>query len=473
MTKYLNPSGVRRWLALGSASLLLGGAACNPFQLDAIPDPNNTPLESVLNKPTALQLQALATGQEAAFRLGHTNNAPYYQMTGALCREIVILASNEPRWYNEILGTTGGLNNNSFYSVGSYNAFARGNRAASILRQSVLTAQPVVADSKQIQATLGFADTYEALSKLHLINLMGENGIRIDVADITKPGKFTNGSAPALANIRQLLDKAATELANGGKTFPFALSSGYGGFDTPPTFLLFNRALAARVALYQKDYAGASQALRASFFQNAASTTASDLAVGPGLTFNPAIAGDQSNAYFQQVGSTPSTLVVVPDNFVTEAEPGDLRLGKVASTPAIRSTVRITGNYVPTIYTSPTQPLSIIRNEELVLISAEANAMTGNTAGAVSDINLIRTVAGGLPAYAGATDQASLINEILRQRRYSLFYEGQFLIDLRRLGKLQARPTPQITIPYTAAPFRIFDRLPVPQAEVNWDIANP
>ena len=46
----------------------------------------------------------------------------------------------------------------------------------------------------------------------------------------------------------------------------------------------------------------------------------------------------------------------------------------------------------------------------------------------------------GLGNYAGATDLNSLITEILRQRRYSLFGEGHRWIDLRRYNQLAILP---------------------------------
>ncbi|WP_162268244.1 RagB/SusD family nutrient uptake outer membrane protein [Hymenobacter sp. PAMC 26628] len=458
----------------GAITALMGASGCSPTTIDPITDPNNPSLESVASNASQSQLAALVTGTEALFRLGHTNTGPYNQITGTLGREVIILASNEQRWYGEILGTGSTLDNSAFYSVGSYNTFARLNRAANILRQST-QATSVVTDAQK-QGILGFADTYEALGKLHLINLMGENGIRIDVADFQHPGKFTAGSAPALANIRQLLDQGATELGKAGTSFAFILSAGYTGFNTPATFLQFNRALAARVALYQGDNAGALTALGASFYSQTGS-----LSVGPLLTFSPGTGGDEANLYYQALNQGPSTLVTVPDNFVNEAEAGDLRLSKVSKRivdPAVagtgpRTLGGITGTYEPTIYTSPAAPLSIIRNEELILISAEAKAKTNNLAGAVADINVIRTKAGGLQAYSGAVTQDDLINEILRQRRYSLFYEGQFWVDLRRLGKLNPTPTPNITLAFSTGKFKLFDRLAKPFAEVAWDQANP
>lgn len=474
-----------RALVLASAAVtLLGAFGCNPLTVDPVEDPNNASLEAVLNNPTPAQINALAVGLEASLRPGHTNNASYNILTGSLSREIIVLASNEPRWYGEVLGTRGALSNNSFYSAGSYNAFARVIRAAQIFRQSAQTAIPGVLSAEQKQGVLGFCDTYEALGKLHLLNLMGENGIRTDVTDFLNPGKFTAGSAPALINIRQLLDQGADELGKAGASFAFPLSSGYAGFNTPTNFLRFNRGLAARISLYQGNNAAALTALSGSFYN-----VVGDLKAGPKITFNPAISGDQGNIYFLVPNTGPSTLVTVPDNFTTEAEAGDLRLSKaVRRTAASRSLGTITGNYDPNVYPSQTTPVDIIRNEELILISAEAKAKTGDLAGAVADINVIRARAGGLPAYSGPVTVDALVNQVLKERRYSLFYEGHWWVDLRRLGRLAPATNPNIAtgivipaqgsfpnqlVPYVTGRFKIFDRLPKTFAEVSWDESHP
>lgn len=71
----------------------------------------------------------------------------------------------------------------------------------------------------------------------------------------------------------------------------------------------------------------------------------------------------------------------------------------------------------------------------MILLYAEASIQTGATADAVTAINIVRNAA-GLADYAGATDTDSLIDEMLNQRRYSLFGEGHRWIDMRRYSKL-------------------------------------
>jgi hypothetical protein len=370
------------------------------------------------------------------------------------------------------------LDDAAFYN-GQYTDFARVGRAARVFRASA-AGSPVL-DAAQKKGVDGFTRTYEALSKLHLLNLQGQNGIRVGLDGVTvdellKPGKFVSPTE-ALTNIRQQLDQANTDLAAAGSSFAFPLSGGFTGFNTPATFARFNRALAARVALYQGDFAGTLTALNASFYDRAGSLT-----LGPKMVFSPTTANDIGNPYFQARNATNGP-VSVPDNFVDEAEPGDLRLSKAPrrTTPLVVGA--ITGNYEPQVFPTQTTPLDIIRNEELILIAAEARVGTNDLAGALLDINAIRTRAGGLPALTAGSlsSPAAYRDEILAQRRYSLFYEGHYLVDLRRLNKLASPPVvspaigarPAQTLAYSTAPYKLFPNLQRPAAEKAWDIANP
>ena len=72
------------------------------------------------------------------------------------------------------------------------------------------------------------------------------------------------------------------------------------------------------------------------------------------------------------------------------------------------------------------------------MLYAEAN-ITVNPGETVTALNIIRSSA-GLGAYSGGMDTTSLINEMLNQRRYSLFAEGHRWIDMRRYNKLGELP---------------------------------
>ncbi len=100
--------------------------------------------------------------------------------------------------------------------------------------------------------------------------------------------------------------------------------------------------------------------------------------------------------------------------------------------------------------------LPVIRLAELYLTRAEANLRAGTAVGAppAEDVNAVRN-------RAGLDDLASVtVEDVLRERKLELMFEGHLLHDLKRTGR------PVGDIPYDA------DRLvyPVPQRELD---ANP
>ncbi len=327
----------RKTFAVGATALLLSTSSCSFFETEAVTDPNSPSIESVITNATQAQINALGVGVEASLRLGHTSNAPNNWVVGTFGREVVVLATNESRWYTELLGSRSAILDDAAYYNAAYTDFSRVGRAARIFRESANGT--AVLNAAQKSGVAGFTHTYEALSKLQVLILQGgegstdatKGGIRIDLDNYLKPGKFVSYTE-SLANIRQLLDQGASELDAAGTSFGFQLSTGYAGFSTPADFKKFNRALAARVSLYQKNYAASLTALNESFYSRTAALT-----LGPKITFNPGNAGDQGNPYFQVPNSTVAQLVTVPDNFVTEAETGDTRVSKVALRTAPRS----------------------------------------------------------------------------------------------------------------------------------------
>jgi starch-binding outer membrane protein, SusD/RagB family len=459
---------------LAGASLLFSTASCSFFDIQEVTDPNNPSLESVSNNPSLAEVNALGTGTEASMRLGFANNGPYNNVMGSLGREIVVLASNEPRWYSELLGTGAQLDNSAFYTS-SYADFARPRRAAQVFRESAQTASLLSAEQKK--GIDGFTRTVEAFAKLHMLNYMGTQGIRVDVSNPSAPGPFVSYDA-SLADIKSLLDQGAADLDAAGATFAFPLSAGYAAgtagqaFNTPATYKQFNRALAARVAAYQKDWAGVLSALDQSFINESPvgsngngniTDITKGLNFGPRIVYNPANNSDASNPYFQSLNSTIATLVTVQNRFVTEAEPNDARLGKISKRTAPRVLSGINGEYEPRVYLANTAPMPLVRNEELLLLAAEANIQLNRLPRAVELLNIIRTKSGNLALYSGAVTTAALTDEMLKQRRYSLWWEGHRLIDIRRYDRLS-------TLPLDAANHKVYANMPKTAAELAWDL---
>ena len=147
------------------------------------------------------------------------------------------------------------------------------------------------------------------------------------------------------------------------------------------------------------------------------------------------------NPMFFPQNSSGETRVVQP-SFITNAAPGDTRLSKAPQRTAPTTQDGLTSDYDFFVYKTNIDKIPIIRNEELLLIYAEAKAQVGGAANlddAVTAINNIRHAA-NLPNYSGAITQPAIIDEMLNQRRYSLFGEGHRWIDMRRYNRLNTLP---------------------------------
>jgi hypothetical protein len=83
--------------------------------------------------------------------------------------------------------------------------------------------------------------------------------------------------------------------------------------------------------------------------------------------------------------------------------------------------------------------------------------MVSNPSTAVNAINVIRNAA-GLGNYGGAQTPSALEDEILYQRRYSLFGESQRWIDMRRFDRLDELPNDR-------TPDKIISSIPIPRNE--------
>jgi hypothetical protein len=271
---------------------------------------------------------------------------------------------------------------------------------------------------------------------------------------------------------------------DGASNFPFRFGTGWRGpvavqplpagiaefdFETIAGFKKFNRAVAARIALYQADWNALPAILNASFMNLNGPLTA-----GPKYVWSTA-ANDLSNTLFVTPNNTGSPYVVFND-VIAAVEPGDTRFTGASAKAQPRTTPRQSGAFLSThevrIFANNVSPSSIIKNEELILIWAEAKAelnTPGTLAEAVTAINYIRTSYGLLP-YSGAVTKDALINEVLNQRRFCLLWEGHRWFDMRRRGRL-AQITPQGTIGNQT--FVVFEAMARPDAEVQWDRQNP
>ncbi|CAZ95996.1 MULTISPECIES: RagB/SusD family nutrient uptake outer membrane protein [Zobellia] len=410
--------------------VLLGLGSC---QVQEFSDLNSPEVEAFQENITRGDLPDLVGGILYSSRVNLGN---YFDDTGVIGREFFRFSASDPRLTGDLLGGgTNTLDNNTFYITNPWAARYRTVKNANLILGFI--DGPDQSDQfsdEELNATKGFLKTFIAYELLLNLNLTDENGIRLDVADEQNLGPFVSKSE-ALSGIRTILEDAATDLGNGGDAFPFFLPSGFDGFDTPATFLEANQAIAARVATYQGDAAATLSFLENSFMNL---TSAQD-DLSTGLYYN--FSEDQTDAlnpmYFP-VEATAAGARIAQPTFLSDAEAGDNRLSKVAERSEPLTQDGLTGGYAVALYKTDTDPIPMIRNEELILMYAEAN-ITVDPIEAVAAIDLIRESA-GLPAYTGNTDAASLIDEVLNQRRYSLYAEGHRWIDMRRYGRLDELP---------------------------------
>lgn len=438
-------------------SVLVSGA-CN-FD---IADPNNP--GPIGTDPSPSQVGAAVTGIIIASRgpVGFWN-----LISGILGREAYRFDGSEPRYISELLH--GPLDPGDGFGGGQWAGEYTAIRSTYQLIDVIGTATAYSAADQD--AVRGFAETMQAYEFLMVVMARSQDSIPVAVDQplTASPAPFVSNDS-AFGYVSALLDAADGHLASGGTTFPAGVSlpSGFAGFDTPATFRKFNRALKAAVQVYRGSlgcgapcYTTAKTLLEngSTFVDTSASA---DLQAGVYFNFstNP---GDAANPLFQnpQTGENHVNPRVV-DSAAFNGPTIDKRVtAKVVSRPT-QTTDSLTSAYGWIRYGNANAPVPIIKNEELVLLRAEANNALGSGLLAAADVNYIRVNSGGVLPIAGlgAQSQAQILGAILHERWYSLLYEGHRWFDLRRTGRLGPflldRPGDQV-----------FSTLPIPLGEVQ------
>lgn len=413
-------------------------------RVEPINDPNNPGIGPISSGATLSELQNLVDGTEAVMR---SNLGNYYDDVSVIGREYYRFSLSDPRLTSDLLGKGNAvLDNNTFYITNPYSARYRAIRNAYILIDALTNTKASITD-EQKKAGIAYAKTIQAYEFLLVYNLLYNNGIRVDVRDPDKLGPFLSRQA-SIDYIMSLLNEANADLKGNTASFPFTTTLWPGN---AAAFSKLNRAVAARVAVYRQDWAGASTALSESFLD-----LNGDLKTGAYHKFSAA-GGDELNPMFYPPNSSGETRVVQP-SFITDATPNDKRVSAKATLRTSEgSQDSLSSNYDFSLYKSNTDPIPIIRNEELILLYAEVQAQLSQPTLAVNAINIIRAAA-GIGNYTGAQTTDALITEVLRQRRYSLFGEGHRWIDLRRYNLLS-------TLPKDRPRDDVWEQFPIPANE--------
>ncbi|HEY4217353.1 MAG TPA: RagB/SusD family nutrient uptake outer membrane protein [Gemmatimonadaceae bacterium] len=436
----------------GAASLLLAVASCRQSDLNIV-NPNSPSPTGAAADPTAFQLFATGLmGDQRGTRSG------FITSTGALGRENYNFSPQEGRFATHpIVGITIGgiqqLDPTSTYFGNIWGGQYGALRDIYNFKKTITLNQSLTA--AQQASSLGFAQTIESMMIFELLQVHDTLGVVVQLTDDpTAPAPFVSRDS-GYKYVMNTLDAAATNLAAGGSTFAFTLASGFTGFTTPTTFLQFNRAIKAKAAAHYATAGGGASAwqtcltaLQASFL-NAGATTRAALDVGAYDTY--AASPDSPNGLTQAT----NTNLYAHMSFQTDAQlkangqPDDRYTAKIRTGLPSRQGPP-TGSGPTTgsstlgfsIWPTVSSSIPIIRNEELILIRAEAKLATGDRAGAIADLNVVRVNSGGLPpsTLTASSSADDILTGILYEKRYSLMMEGDRWVDMRRYGRLNQLP---------------------------------
>ncbi len=444
-------AGSRIRVLLGSAAVAgamsLGG--CGEFD---VLNTNAPTVETLTGAPTRTILARAATG---IFSQNFTDIGTEIQFYALYGREGYNLLGNDPRETGEQIRGPGD-------PTGRHSGIWAGPYAAIRTINTYLTALPVATGmtEAEVRASQGFAKTMKAWHIHRLAVRTGELGIPLDVdrAITDEPAPFV-GFAAAMEAASALMNEAADDLLAAGTTaFPFTVAPGFTGFNTPATFIRFNRALAAKILVHRATFVGcsacwaeANTAMNASFVTTAGLPGSLSTGVNYAYSTTP---GEPTNPVTEPL--TNERLWVHP-SVITGAQqkgngqPDDRLTRKVTAAGRTVNLNDLIGTHKPTLYNSATNPAAAslgtpipwINNEELLLLRAEIRWNTAARQGAIDDINLVRQNSGGLAATAlsASSSNEAFITELLYNRLYSLMWaQGTRWIDARRYGRTQNLP---------------------------------
>jgi len=451
-----------RWTWIAAVALALGCADIN------VPNLNNLPYDGLRTKPTRPLILNASTGLLIGARSYVAQANGYVAMLGILGRESYNFDRADPRFISEMLESPvldpGSPAFGGNFWLQPYSNIRNANTL--IVALDAIDTDPITGvTNEERSAIIGFAETIQALDFL-AIAMTRYNDTQCGPVDVNRAPDDALapivGKDEVLAHISDLLDDARGKLnaaAGGADVFPFQLGSGFAGFDKPSAFTKVNRALAARVLVYRQRWTEAQTALGGSFID-----VAKPMSLGA------------YHAFGNGSGDTPNNLTS-PNEFAhpklqADAEPGDARIFGPTSklvTLSTTTTLRdISSNQLFTLYPSGDTPVPIIRNEELILLRAEIATQQDDLAAALVDVNFIRGLYGLAPKLSADLDtKDKMIDEILKQRRYSLLFEGGHRwIDLRRYNKLDAS---LLDLPT----HYVHQQYPIPSAELDARQATP
>lgn len=413
----------------------LAVAACN---LD-LTNPNNPTVSGALANPRAATTRMIV-GVMATYRANRTDQIRAF---GSFGRESYYMFITDGRF---ITGPLRDWRQNNSFDAGSQWAARYGNYRNEYEAAKIVNTTTALTAAEKAGA-LGVLHTFEALDMLHVIEARGPIGAVVDMTDDPNAVLPLVSQDSTYGWILAKLDAAFTELGAAGSSFYFPIYNGFGvGVpSTPAGFAQFNRAIKARVDVKRGSlgcatcYADALTALGGTWVDTTASINNGvyviySTAAGDALN-TVGVGGSTANDVYTHPGIDSIAGVTLDNRYIRK-----IGSGCPASSP--RSEVGVSATHKPCTYSSNTAPIPVVRNEELVLLRAEAEWFTGAHPAAIADLGAVRTHSGGasggtpVVAFAVPATDSQFVSELLLQRTLSLYQEAQRWPDYRRFGRL-------------------------------------
>lgn len=438
-----------------------GVAGCSTDRL-TVPNYNSPTGAVVAADPGALQLVAngLVVGARSSF-------GGWISLTARIGREAYSYTPTEGRNTTTYLigpqDPTRGAGNSAF--GGYYSDLAN-------LRNFQITVEgSTKLTDAQKKAAVGFAHTFAGYSLSYVVLAHGNFGGPVEIMEDPRELSPWVGRDSIFNNVIGRLEAGKASLSAGGASFPFTLNPGFASASTPAAFLKVNRAIAARINAYRASWgvSGCGAARSPACYQTVLTNISesfldpTSLASGVSYIYSSA-AGDSRNPLSDAASADwvahPS---IKPDaQLQADGQPDQRYIDKIKTLARPKEA----GGNVPGIPTDQDfivgteDPIPMINSEELMLLRSEAKWFTGDKAGAIADLNVVRTTSGKLPPSsltAGSSDD-DFITALLYERRYSLLDLGHRWVDVRRFGRLN-------TLPLDLPSHTRFDDLIIPQTE--------
>ena len=472
-----------RQLATRSALLLSLGLAVGACSKAVNVEPSNS-IDSANGYVTRDDVAAGLLGCYDAVQSSDYNGVAYPSMVGLISGEITFRGTFSTTY--GVIGSNQALPDN--IQIGNtwnaiYNAI---NRANYVLQESAKIDDPAFTTKTIVQAEARGLRAYHYMNLLALwggttqgygytdglgvpLRLTATNNISTDIVAIPR-----SSEADVAKAIRDDLDFAINNL-------PAVATTGASSRMSKNAALV----LRARFELRMRNYADAlSYARQVPALANFATVGLTGTSA-PDALWQIAFSNTDQNLYaFYWYPSPGGRNEFDPSTTLANAHPsGDLRRAINAVTTTTQVTV---GSNSFTLSPGTTQKyyrtssrddaFNAVRYAEVVLTIAEAAAQTGDITTAVAQDNVIRVRAGLLPYVVGTAPTpapspavaiyvsasaapATILQDILLQRRLELAHEGHYWFDLRRTNTVQTALTT-----YTQTFRNLF---PIPNREVT------